>query len=132
MARARIEFLCRECGYRNPRALGRCPECDAWGSFDEVRQAISAEPPRRTNGAILSARPQRLAEIETSDFDRLPVGIEEFARVLGGGVVRGSLTLVGGDPGVGKSTLLTQVAHELARTAGDVLYVSGEESVAQI
>jgi DNA repair protein RadA/Sms len=132
VAKPRVEFLCRECGYRNPRALGRCPECDAWGSFDEVRQALSAEPARRTNGAVLSARPLRLAEIETSDFNRLPIGIEEFARVLGGGLVRGSLTLIGGDPGVGKSTLLTQVANAVAHTAGEVLYVSGEESVAQV
>jgi DNA repair protein RadA/Sms len=132
VARARIEFLCRECGYRNPRALGRCPECDAWGSFDEARQVVSADPPRRANGALLMAKPQRLADIETADFDRLPVAIDEFSRVMGGGVVRGSLTLIGGDPGVGKSTLLTQVANEVARSAGEVLYVSGEESVAQV
>src|SRR5919201_434606 len=132
MAKPRIEFVCRECGYRNPRSLGRCPECDAWGSFDEV--ALSVGPPavQRGNGAAAAARPLRLADIESADFQRLPVGISEVARVLGGGIVKGSLTLVGGDPGVGKSTLLSQLAHEVARGAGEVLFVSGEESVAQV
>src|SRR5712691_11452730 len=131
MAKPRVEFVCRECGYRNPRPLGRCPECDAWGSFDEVALSASAATVQRTNGAA-AARPLRLADIESADFQRLPVGIGEFARVLGGGIVKGSLTLVGGDPGVGKSTLLSQVAHDVANNPGDVLYVSGEESVAQV
>jgi DNA repair protein RadA/Sms len=133
MAKPRIEFVCRECGYMNPRSLGRCPECDAWGSFDEVRQQASLEPARRGNGHRNPAsRPLRLADIDTADFDRLPVAMAEFARVLGGGIVKGSVTLIGGDPGVGKSTLLSQVADQVAQTAGEVLYVSGEESVAQV
>jgi DNA repair protein RadA/Sms len=118
--------------------LGRCPECDAWGAFDEVREAAPAVAARRIgvgNGHspdVLAARPVRLAEIATADFDRLTVGIDEFARVMGGGIVQGSLTLIGGDPGVGKSTLLTQVADDVAQRCGEVLYVSGEESVAQV
>jgi DNA repair protein RadA/Sms len=135
MPKARSEFRCRECGYRNPRSLGRCPECDAWGSFDEVVEFErgSAPTPRRANGQSTPlARPLRLTDIQSADFDRLPVAIDEFARVLGGGIVKGSLTLIGGDPGVGKSTLLTQVADRVARDAGEVMYVSGEESVAQI
>jgi DNA repair protein RadA/Sms len=88
--------------------------------------------PGRSNGLAPPGRPLRLADIESADFQRLPVGISEVARVLGGGIVKGSLTLVGGDPGVGKSTLLSQLAHDVARGAGDVLYVSGEESVAQV
>jgi DNA repair protein RadA/Sms len=118
----------------NPRSLGRCPECDAWGSFDEVRQQASLEPARRGNGHASppSNRPLRLADIDTADFDRLPVAMGEFARVLGGGIVKGSVTLIGGDPGVGKSTLLSQVADQVAQHAGEVLYVSGEESVAQV
>ena len=132
MPRARTEFVCRECGYRNPRSLGRCPECDAWGSFDEVRSLVSAESPARIvqNGRL--ATPLRLSEIETADFERLHVPMDEFARVMGGGIVKGSLTLIGGDPGVGKSTLLTQVANAIAEHHGEVIYVSGEESVAQI
>ncbi|MCA1646286.1 MAG: DNA repair protein RadA [Chloroflexi bacterium] len=134
MPRARTEFVCRECGYQNPQSLGRCPECDAWGSFDQLRQQLVVEPIRRAGNGHTSvlARPLRLADIATADFDRLPVGIGEFARVLGGGIVKGSLTLIGGDPGVGKSTLLSQVADQVARTSGEVLYVSGEESVAQV
>jgi DNA repair protein RadA/Sms len=118
----------------NPRSLGRCPECDAWGTFDEVRQPASLEPARRGNGHSRPGanRPLRLVDIDTADFDRLPVKMAEFARVLGGGIVKGSVTLIGGDPGVGKSTLLSQVADQVAQHAGEVLYVSGEESVAQV
>src|SRR5438309_1710278 len=137
MAKPRVEFVCRECGYRNPRALGRCPECDAWGSFDEVAQIVTTSATattRRAHGAPgpAPATPLRLADISSAAFDRLPVSIDEFARVLGGGIVKGSLTLIGGDPGVGKSTLLSQIADDVARHVGEVLYVSGEESVAQI
>ncbi|HEY1297765.1 MAG TPA: DNA repair protein RadA [Chloroflexota bacterium] len=132
MPRARTEYICRECGYRNPRSLGRCPECDAWGSFDELSQKPSPAANGRTL-SVQSARPLRLTEIESADFDRVPVGIDEIARVLGGGIVKGSLTLIGGDPGVGKSTLLTQVANAVADLSQQcVLYVSGEESVAQV
>jgi DNA repair protein RadA/Sms len=132
--KARTEFVCRECGYRNPRSLGRCPECDAWGSFDEV--TLNAGGLAGANGRLSTAapaRPLRLSEIETADFARLTIPIGEFARVIGGGLVRGSLTLIGGDPGVGKSTLLTQVGNAIAaHSQQHVLYVSGEESVAQI
>ena len=132
MPKPRTEFVCRECGYRNPRSLGRCPECDAWGSFDEVAVSPGAASVQRGNGAAVAARPLRLADIQSADFVRVPVGIGELARVLGGGLVKGSLTLVGGDPGVGKSTLLSQLADDVSRRAGNVLYVSGEESVAQV
>jgi DNA repair protein RadA/Sms len=131
LPRARTEFICRECGYRNPRSLGKCPECDAWGSFDEVAQPA----PVAANGRAVAAAagsPVALADIAPRDFDRVPVAMEEFARVMGGGIVKGSLTLIGGDPGVGKSTLLTQIADQVAEAAGNVLYVSGEESVAQV
>ena len=133
MPRTRTEYVCRECGYKNPQSLGRCPECDAWGSFDQLVQQLVPEALRRAgNGhTAVVGRPVRLADIATADFDRLPVGIDEFARVLGGGIVKGSLTLIGGDPGVGKSTLLSQVANQVAGH-GEVLYVSGEESVAQV
>ncbi|MBV8719149.1 MAG: DNA repair protein RadA [Chloroflexi bacterium] len=126
MPKARTDFRCRECGYQTPRALGRCPECEAWASFDEVTSGTPAAVvgyARRVN----AARPLRLDAIDTADFARVNVSMAEFARVLGGGIVRGSVTLIGGDPGVGKSTLLTQLAAAVPNT----LYVSGEESVAQ-
>ncbi|MGO0121892.1 DNA repair protein RadA [Desulfothermobacter acidiphilus] len=118
---AKRQFRCLVCGYQTPRWLGRCPECGSWDSF-------SAEAPTKAQRA--AAPVHTLSEIEGKD-ERLQVGMEEFDRVLGGGLVPGSLVLVGGDPGIGKSTLLLQVAAHLSQH-GRVLYVSGEESVHQI
>ncbi len=130
---ARTELACRECGYRTPRALGRCPECDTWDSFAEVFSAPTVDRSRAANGgAFIAARPLRLADIDTAELQRIPVTSAELGRVLGGGIVPGSLSLIGGDPGVGKSTLLTQLADQVARDHGSVLYVSGEESLAQV
>jgi DNA repair protein RadA/Sms len=128
VSRIRTEFVCRACGFRTPRALGRCPECETWGSLEPARPAVAAPPSVRSNGA---AQPMRLADIDAAELTRVRVGSSELARVLGGGIVPGSLTLIGGDPGVGKSTLLTQIAHDVAQTSGIALYVSGEESLAQ-
>ena len=118
--------------------MGRCPECEGWNTLDERLE----RPPTGTAavaartmggpGAAVASRPVRLDEIDAADFDRLSVPMPEFSRVLGGGIVRGSLVLIGGDPGVGKSTLLVQVSDLVARANGPVLYVSGEESLAQI
>jgi DNA repair protein RadA/Sms len=108
--------------------LGRCPSCDTWGSLGEA--ASGAAPLRAPNGSAL--RPLRLAEIATADAERIPLKSAELSRVLGGGIVPGSLILIGGDPGVGKSTLLTQLANDVALRQPPALYVSGEESLAQI
>src|SRR5689334_12937646 len=142
MAKARTEYVCRECGARSARWSGRCNECQAWNTLDEraVRVTPTAGPAARPRVAVaagpgaggVASRPLRLDEIDVADFDRLAVGIEEFGRVLGGGIVPGSLVLIGGDPGVGKSTLLAQVCDEVARLNGPALYISGEESLAQI
>lgn len=135
MGRVRSEFVCRECGYRTPRSLGRCPECDAWSSFDQAAVATAPTQLRRVAGTAAAGAVQlsRLDDIRPEGFERLAVPMDEFARVLGGGVVPGSLVLIGGDPGVGKSTLLTQVSALIARAnGGSVLYVSGEESLAQV
>ena len=138
MAKTRIEYVCKACGAKAPRWFGRCPECEAWNTSEErvARPAVAAvsSRPKPAHGPSLGmgARPVRLHEIDAADFDRLPVPMGEFSRVLGGGIVRGSLVLIGGDPGVGKSTLLVQVSDLVARASGPVLYVSGEESLAQI
>ena len=141
VAKARTEYVCRECGAKAVRWSGRCPECQAWSTLEEKVVRATATPSSaaaRPRMAVVpgvgsaGTRPLRLSEIDVADFDRLPVGIEEFGRVLGGGIVRGSLVLIGGDPGVGKSTLLAQVCDEVAKRNGPALYVSGEESLAQI
>jgi DNA repair protein RadA/Sms len=128
-------FACQECGAQSQKWLGRCPECGAWNSLVEERAAepavASGEIAKRYSLAG-GAGPQLYADIDTVVAERLTTGIDEFDRVLGGGVVPGSLVLIGGEPGIGKSTLLLQAAAHFAKTFGPVLYSSGEESEHQI
>ena len=127
-------FACQECGAQSQKWLGRCPECGAWNSLVEERAAeapATADIAKRYSLAV-TAGPQLYADIDTMVAERLTTGIDEFDRVLGGGVVPGSLVLIGGEPGIGKSTLLLQAAAHFARTYGPVLYSSGEESEHQI
>lgn len=131
MAKRKTSFVCQQCGFTNPAFFGRCPECNSWNSMVEVVEA----PVSSTSGnvrRIESGRVQPLAEVGSANLDRIPVPIEELDRVLGGGIVRGSLILLGGDPGIGKSTLILQAAAGLANAERKVLYVSGEESAQQI
>ena len=132
MAKVRTQFVCQQCGRVTLRQMGRCPQC---GTYNSMVEQIVAEPSktahRHAAGLPLSA-PKRLSQIEGDLEARWPLPIDEFARVLGGGIVPGSLVLVGGDPGIGKSTLLLQMALELAARSEPVLYVSGEESERQI
>ncbi len=134
---ARPVFVCQECGSQASKWLGRCPDCEAWNSFVEERPIETAPGaglgtghryalPGGTQGA------RRYADVALSDTPRLTAGIDEFDRVLGGGIVPGSLVLLGGEPGIGKSTLLLQAAANFARAHGPVLYASGEESEHQI
>ena len=127
--------MCQQCGRVSARMLGKCPQCGAWGSMvEEVIAAPLAAGPQASGarrGLGGQSRPLRLDEIEGDAEERMELSIGEFARVLGGGVVPGSIVLVGGDPGIGKSTLMLQVAIEMAR-ASTILYVSGEESERQI
>lgn len=132
MAKLRTQFICQECGRTSPRPLGRCPQCGAWDSMvEEVISEPAREKPDKSGLLASISVPRRLDEIQGDVEDRLPVSMGEFARVLGGGVVPGSIILVGGDPGIGKSTLLLQVAMQMAE-GKTVLYVSGEESERQI
>jgi len=128
--RARTAFVCQECGHRAPKWLGRCPECEAWSSLVEEIDA----PERRLTppAAPSTARAVPLSDLDAQEIQRVPCGIAELDRCLGGGLVPGSLALLGGEPGIGKSTLLLQVSERLAAQGRQVLYVSGEESPAQV
>jgi DNA repair protein RadA/Sms len=130
MGKLKTAFVCQQCGSTASKWLGRCPDCDAWNSFVEE----TAPEPSATARPRLSQAdgPLLYADVPTDAAIRTSSGLAEFDRVLGGGLVRGSLVLLGGDPGIGKSTLLLQVAAERARTGDTVVYVSGEESERQI
>ena len=128
-------FVCQECGAQSPKWLGRCTECGAWNSLVEEHAAaegVQTALSHRYAGAGGPSSAQLYADVELAQHARLTTSIDEFDRVLGGGVVPGSLILLGGEPGIGKSTLLLQAAANMARTAGPVLYSSGEESEHQI
>jgi DNA repair protein RadA/Sms len=131
MAKTRTQWICQNCGRTTPREMGRCPGCGEWNTMVEVIEQPSA--PAAGLPSLPGSEPRRLKEIEAEGLERLPLPLEEFSRVLGGGVVPGSVILVGGDPGIGKSTLLLQTAALMAEATGrPVLYVSGEESARQI
>jgi len=130
VAKVITRFVCQSCGRAAAKPLGRCPSCGEWNTF--IEEIVDSAPSRRTSPNGAKSTPRPLSQIDGgADEDRLPLSINEFARVLGGGIVPGSLVLIGGDPGIGKSTLLLQTAVELAQI-GPVLYVSGEESPSQI
>lgn len=132
MAKAKSNvFFCQECGYESSKWMGQCPGCRAWNSFVEEPVVKSSG---KSGGKLGSgtAKPVTLEEIETSETERVSSGMAELDRVLGGGIVPGSLVLVGGDPGIGKSTILLQVCKNLAGAGVSTLYVSGEESLRQI
>lgn len=134
MAKVKTKFYCTECGYESPKWYGKCPGCQAWNSMVEATETVV-----KTAGMMSSSlfhnqtqeKPLSITEVESGKEPRVLTGIGELNRVLGGGLVPGSLILVGGDPGIGKSTLLLQASNELARSGLRVLYVSGEESVRQ-
>jgi len=132
MAKAKTIYSCTECGGQSPKWQGQCPHCGAWNTLVEtVAEALPAAGKNRYSALAASGRLQQLAEVEASEVSRTPTGIAEFDRVLGGGLVDGGVVLIGGDPGIGKSTLLLQALAHLS-TNRKVLYVSGEESAQQI
>ena len=133
MAKEKTQYVCQSCGRITPAYMGRCPRCNEFGTMvEEIVEAASNASAKRRARASFTSQPRRLAEITADSISRLPISITEFSRVLGGGIVPGSLVLVGGDPGIGKSTLLLQVATLVANQHGATLYVSGEESSRQI
>lgn len=128
-------FVCQECGAQSPKWLGRCPDCGAWNSLVEERVSETpADAPQEHRYTLpgQSGGAKLYAEVEASAAERVSTGIDELDRVLGGGIVPGSMVLLGGEPGIGKSTLLLQAAANVARTVGPVLYSSGEESEHQV
>jgi len=131
MAKGKVEFACTACGFSSPKWLGRCPDCGQWGSIVEEVAAGGTKYRVALEGVPVS-KPVPLDEVTESASERGASGIAEFDRVMGGGLVTASATLIGGDPGIGKSTLLLQAARGFARSGGKVLYVSGEESEAQV
>lgn len=133
MAKTKTQFVCSNCGYVSQRYMGRCSNCGAWGTFvEEAIQPEKADRKSRVNLAGQIAKVERLGQVSIEETPRVDTQIDEFNRVLGGGIVPGSMVLIGGDPGIGKSTLLLQVSSQLANSGGTILYVAGEESASQI
>ena len=129
-AKVKQVFICQQCGKESAKWLGRCPDCGSWNSFVETTVSLSATP--RDQLYSSENRPKELSQVEAGSFPRLHLGFRELDRVLGGGLVPGSLVLIGGEPGIGKSTLLLQVSAMVAESNKPVAYVSGEESVNQV
>ncbi len=130
MAKSKTQYVCQQCGRISVKPMGRCPQCNAWNSM--VEEVLAPKKSGRKSGNVGAAsKPRRLTEIEGIQDDLIPLAMNEFARVLGGGIIPGSVVLIGGDPGIGKSTLLLQAAA-LTAANGKVLYVSGEESARQV
>lgn len=141
MAKSRTTaFFCKECGYESAKWSGQCPSCKAWNTFVEepvvkeknVKGIVNINAKYHETAGVKKAAPIRLSSVTAADTDRIKTDICELDRVLGGGIVEGSLVLVGGDPGIGKSTLLLQMCYNLAKNGNSVLYISGEESLGQI
>ena len=147
MAKTSSQFVCSECGWNGPKWLGRCPECGQWGTIEEFHEARPAASKRtaapgrtsRTQShAVPASAAKPITEIGTENISRISTGFTEFNRILGGGIVPGSVTLIAGEPGIGKSTLLLETAGNVARLCAaqpernTVLYISGEESQAQV
>jgi len=128
--KSQTTFFCTECGHESPKWMGQCPACKKWNTFSE--EPKMKQKSFYSKGSKMTARPVKLSEVSTDAEERMPTGFEELTRVLGGGIVPGSVVLIGGEPGIGKSTLLLQAAFDQADRGKKVLYVSGEESLHQI
>lgn len=129
MAKSKQVYFCQECGYESAKWMGQCPGCKSWNTFVEEKVSAGNKSSKRKSNFSM---PSNLSEISVTEDNRISTGIGELDRVLGGGIVIGSLSLVGGDPGIGKSTLLLQVCRNLVNSGHKVLYISGEESLRQI
>ncbi|GER89139.1 hypothetical protein KDW_33010 [Dictyobacter vulcani] len=139
MPKIRTKYICQQCGGEHSKWMGKCPDCGTWNTLEEVVD-VPQSPAQQRRQSLLGVSPSThnahtpivLPQIKPLVQERISVGYSEMDRVLGGGLVAGSLNLMGGEPGIGKSTLLLQVSGEIAKNVGPVLYISGEESVEQI
>ncbi|QTN01297.1 DNA repair protein RadA [Sediminibacillus dalangtanensis] len=131
MAKRKTKYVCQECGYETPKWMGKCPSCHNWNTFVEEMEASSSTRHTFQVQSGTKSKPEKITAIQSEEEPRVTTKMPEFNRVLGGGIVPGSLVLIGGDPGIGKSTLLLQVSSQLARKQMNVLYISGEESARQ-
>lgn len=132
MAKAKTVFFCKECGYESSGWLGKCPGCGNWNTFVEEKIVKETDSKEKVRGSFVRSTPMPLSKITGGNETRIPTGIGELDRVLGGGIVKGSLILAAGEPGIGKSTLMLMLAEKVSTGGSRVLYVSGEESAAQI
>lgn len=132
MAKNRTKFVCSNCGAETVRWMGRCPQCGSWNTLEETVEEVLPKQLRTTHEVVNGKRPQKLSEVNLENHERMQLAMPEVDRPLGGGVVPGSVILWGGEPGIGKSTLILQVCHAMAKAGRSVLYASGEESEAQI
>lgn len=132
MAKRKVTFLCQECGYESPKWMGKCPACNQWNTLvEEIESSSKGGKHAFNRGLGNSSKPEKINKIVSEKEPRMTTKMQEFNRVLGGGIVPGSLILIGGDPGIGKSTLLLQISNQLAEKDLSVLYISGEESIRQ-
>ena len=132
MVKVKSKWICQNCGYETAGYLGKCPECGSWGSFTEEVQTSLKPQAITPQGFLNDAKPSLLSDIKIGEEVRISTNISEFDRILGGGLVQGSLVLIAGDPGIGKSTILLQTSGELCKNNKKVLYVSAEESASQV
>ncbi|MGN0017821.1 MAG: DNA repair protein RadA [Candidatus Gastranaerophilaceae bacterium] len=132
MAKVKSKYVCQECGYETAGYLGKCPECGSWGSFVEEIESKSSSSKNNVSEFLNREKPVLISEISIDESVRISTNIDEFDRVLGGGFVQGSIVLLAGDPGIGKSTLILQTSGELCKQKKKVLYVSAEESASQV
>lgn len=132
MAKVKSKWICQNCGYETAGYLGKCPECGAWGTFTEEVQSQLKPQTVSPQGVLNDTKPTLLSDIHVGEEVRVSTNIPEFDRILGGGLVQGSLVLIAGDPGIGKSTILLQTGGELCKNNKKVLYVSAEESASQV
>ncbi|MGP4042253.1 DNA repair protein RadA [Gracilibacillus sp. D59] len=131
MAKRKTKFVCQSCGYESPKWMGKCPGCNEWNTLVEEVTAAKTARGNWATGSTTAQKPERITSIQSQEEPRIKTRMQELNRVLGGGIVAGSLVLIGGDPGIGKSTLLLQLSSQLAQRDLDVLYISGEESARQ-